>query len=77
MVVAEGGEDVVDGGGSCWALSVVGQSLNVLAPCILIVGHAGGWVRKVAAFMVEHHGSLGFILVVVSHWDGGEVMHVG
>ena len=63
-VVAEGGEDVVDGGGSCWALGVVGQSLNVLAPRVLIVGHTGGWVGKVDAFVVEHHGSLGFVLVV-------------
>ena len=76
-MVAEGGEGVVDGGGSCWALGVVGRSLNALVPHVLIIGHVGGWVGKVAALVVEHHGSLGFILVVVSHWDGGEVMHVG
>ena len=76
-MVAEEGEGVVDGGGSCWALGVVGRSLNVLVPCVLIVGHAGGWVGKVAALVVEHHGSLGFVLAVASHQDGGEAMHVG
>ncbi len=74
----EGGEGVVDGGGSCWALlGVVGRSLNVLVPRVLIVGYAGGWVGKVAAFVVEHHGSLGFVLITASHRHGGEAMHVG
>jgi len=56
-VVAEGGEGIVDKGRSFWALGVVGRSLNVLVPRVLIVGHAGGWVGKVAPFVVEHHGS--------------------
>ena len=76
-MVAEGGEGVVDGGGSCWALGVAGRSLCVLVPCVLIFGSAGGWVGKVAAFVVEHHDFLGFVLVVASHRDGGEAMHVG
>ena len=56
-MVAEGGEGIVDKGRSFWALGVVGRSLNVLVPRVLIVGHAGGWVGKVAPFVVEHHGS--------------------
>ena len=66
------------GGGSGWALCVVGQSLNALVPCVLIVEHVGGLVvGKVVALVVEHHGSLGFILAVDSRRDGGEAMHVG
>ena len=76
-MVAGGGKDVVDGGGSCWALGVVGRSLNVLVPGVLIVGYAGGWVGKVAAFVAEHHGSLGFVLIMACHRHGGEAMHVG
>jgi len=55
-------------------LGVVGRSLIALVPRILIIGHMGGWVGKVAALVVEHRGSLGFVLVVAS---GGEAMHVG
>jgi hypothetical protein len=45
-VVAEGGEGIVDKGRSFWALGVVGRSLNVLVPRVLIVGHTGGgWER--------------------------------
>jgi hypothetical protein len=77
VVVAEEGEGVVDGGGSGWALCVVGRSLNALVLCVLIVGHVGGWVGKVVALVVEHHGSLGFVLAVASRRDGGEAMHVG
>ena len=69
-MVAEEGEGVVDGGGSCWALGVVGQSLK-------IVGHMGGWGGKAVVLVVEHHGSLGFVLAVASRRDGGEAMHVG
>ena len=76
-MVAEEGEGVVNGGGSCWALGVVGRSLNALVLCVLIVGHVGGWVGKVVALVVEHHGSLGFVLAVASRQDGGEAMHVG
>ena len=64
-MVAEGGEGVVDGGGSCWALGVVGQSLK-------IVGHMGGWGGKVVALVVEHHGSWGFVLAVASRRRGGK-----
>ena len=63
--------------GSGWALCVVGWSLNALVLCVLIVGHVGGWVGKVVALVVEHHGSLGFVLAVASRQDGGEAMHVG
>ncbi len=38
-MVAEEGEGVVDGGGSCWALGVAGRSLK-------IVGHVGGWGER-------------------------------
>ncbi len=65
------------GGGSCRALGVVGWSLIALVPCVLIVGHVGGWGGKVVVLVVEHHGSLGFVLAVASHRDGGEVVHVG
>ena len=64
-VVAEEGEGVVDGGGSCWALGVVGRSLK-------INGHMGGWGGKVVALVVEHHGSLGFVLAVASRRRGGK-----
>jgi len=30
-----------------------------------------------AVLVVEHHGSLGFIVVVASCWDGEEAMCVG
>ena len=46
-MVAEEGEGVVNGGGSCWALGVVGRSVDVLAPRVLIIGHVGGGVGKV------------------------------
>ena len=64
-MVAEKGEGIVDGGGG--------------SPCILIVGHmgGGGWGGKVVAFVVEHHGSLGFVLAVASRQDGREAMCVG
>ena len=68
-MVAEEGEGFVDGGGSCWALGVVGRSVDVLAPRVLIIWHAGGGVGKVDAFVVEHHGSLGFVLAVASRRD--------
>ena len=54
-MVAEEGEGFVDGGGSCWALGVVGRSLK-------IVGHVGG--AGESALEVEHHASLGFVLAV-------------
>jgi hypothetical protein len=75
-VVAEEGEGVVDGGGSGWVLGVVGWSLD-LAPCVLNAGHAGGWVGKVIALVVEHHGPLGFVLAMAIRWDGREAMRVG
>ena len=37
----------------------------------------GGMVGKVVALVVEHHGSLGFVLAVASRRDRGEAMHVG
>ena len=58
-------------------LGVVGWSLIALVPCVLIVGHVGGWVGKVVALVVEHHGSLGFVLAVASRPDRGEAIHVG
>ena len=76
-MVAEEGGGVVDGGGSCWALGVVGWSLNALVPCVLIIGHMGVCGGKLVALVMEHHGSLAFVLAVASHWDGGEAMHVG
>ncbi len=64
------------GGGSGWALGVVVCSLD-LAPCILNIGHMGGWVGKVVALMVEHHGPLGFVLAMAICRDGREAMRVG
>ena len=40
-------------------------------------GGGGGWGGKVVAFVVEHHGSLGFVLAVASRQDGREAMCVG
>ena len=75
-MVAEEEEGVVNGGGSGWALGVVGWSLD-LAPWVLNVGHVGGWVGKVVALVVEHHGPSGFVLAVAIRRDRREAMRVG
>jgi hypothetical protein len=65
------------GGGSDWALDVVGWSLVALAPLVLIVGRMGEWVGMPVVLVVEYHGSLGFVVVGVSPRDGEGAMHVG
>ena len=73
-LVAEGGEGVVDGGGSCWALGVVGRSLNVLVPRVLIVGYAGGVGGKGCCV---RGGASWFLGLRLGRGQWGEAMHVG
>ncbi len=58
-------------------LDVVGWNLVALAPLVLIVGRAGERVGMPVVLMVDYHGSLGFVVVGASRWDGEGAMHVG
>ena len=69
-MVAEEGEGVVDGGGELLGARCCWSEFEDRWAC----GGVGG---KAVALVVEHHGSLGFVLAVASRRDGGEAMHVG